>query len=56
MVGDVEVLKHLSATILVILALELHLLKLFFHLFFDGYELWILALHRTHAGFVVKFL
>ena len=50
------VLEHLSTPHSVISAFELHLLKFLFDVFFDTQELWLDALHRAHACFVVKFL
>ena len=49
------VLEHLSAPHGVVAALELHLLKLLFHVFFHAEELGLLALHGAHACLVVKF-
>ena len=50
------VVQHLDAPHLVVAALELHLLQLLFHFLLNAVELSLLALHRTHAGVVVKLL
>ena len=56
MIGHIQVLEHLCAAVLMILAFKLHLLQLFFNLFFHRDKLWVFTLHGAHTSLVMKFL